>query len=287
MNEVKLTIIVPCYNEGAALPSFISKLSEAAKSIKELVEIILVDDGSSDNTPEILKDIPQGFNSISHPRNRGYGAALKTGLKNAKGEWIAIIDADGTYGPEELSNLWDETKNNDMVVGRRTRNIGFLRSIPKWILTRLATILSGAPIPDLNSGLRIFRKDIARKFINLYPDGFSFTTTITLAFLCEGYSVHFEPIDYHKRTGHSKIHPIKDTYNFFTLILKIILYFNPLKVLLPISLGLIALGTVVLFWTWHLGQVMDVTVTVIYMLAIHVAVLGLLADLMIKRSRPN
>ena len=287
MNKVDLSILVPCYNEGKALDSLISRLSEAAGSINETVEIIFIDDGSRDSTVEILKNLPQGFQAISHSRNRGYGSALKTGLKAASGEWVAIMDADGTYQPEELSKLWEKRDNSEMVVGQRSKNIGFMRRIPKWILTKLATILSGTSIPDLNSGFRIFRHETAKKFINLYPDGFSFTTTITLAFLCDGFPVNYEPINYQKRTGHSKIHPIADTYNFFILILKIILYFNPLKILLPASISLIVFGTIILFWSWRAGQIMDITVTVIYMLALQIAVLGLLADLLIKRSRPD
>jgi hypothetical protein len=160
-----------------------------------------------------------------------------------------------------------------------------VRRPAKWVLTELANYLASARIPDLNSGLRVMRKSALMRFMKILPQGFSFTTTITLAMLSNDYRVRFEPIDYHPRTGKSKIRPISDTLNFLTIIVRTIMYFNPLKIFIPISVSLFLLGVAVLIYSaFVLDRVMDVTVIVLISLSIQVAVIGLLADLIDKRS---
>lgn len=280
-----LSVIVPFYNEKEALPETLGKLLEVTKDLDDAVEILLVDDGSTDGSLDGLA-VPPGVEVIRHHRNRGYGRAITSGLVRARGEWVAIIDADGTYSPEDLKGLWSEREEADMVVGLRSKGDPHARRCVKWFLRRLAEMLSEERIPDLNSGLRLFRRDLGLSYRGLFPDGFSLTTTLTLAFLCNGHRVCYHPIVYHPRVGRSKIKPISDTCNFLSLIVRMILFFNPLKVLLPVSLFFFVLATAWLFFSkFVLHQLMDVTVTVLYMLAVQVALLGFLADLIVRRSR--
>lgn len=280
-----LNVIVPFYNEKDALPETVERLDRAGKELGTPIGMILVDDGSTDGSADGLR-LPPGATIVRHPRNRGYGRAIATGLAHARAEWVAIIDADGTYRPENLRDLWAEREEAEMVVGRRVGGDPRSRRFAKWFLRRLAETLSGERIPDLNSGLRLFRRDLALGFRGLIPDGFSFTTTLTLAFLCNGHRVRYVPIDYRPRIGRSKIRPLADTGSFLTLIVRMILFFNPLKVLLPVSLFFLVFATAWLFISkYALGQLMDVTVTVLYMLGVQIALLGFLADLIVKRSR--
>ena len=174
-----------------------------------------------------------------------------------------------------------------MVVGARVGSkvkIPLIRKPAKWFITKLASYLTGTKIPDLNSGLRVMKKEVVEKYIRILPDGFSFTSTITLAMLTNGYSVKYVPIDYFRRYGKSKIKPIQDTLNFIQLIIRTVLYFNPLKVFVPLSLFLVLLAFLVLLGSWVLtGKVMDVTFGVVLMTAVMVMTIGMLADLIDKR----
>jgi glycosyltransferase involved in cell wall biosynthesis len=224
--------------------------------------------------------------------NRGYGAALKTGIRHAKGDWVCITDADGTYPNERIPELVERviTGDFDMVVGARTgENVAIpLRRRPaKWVIGKLANFVAGEPIPDLNSGLRIFDRAAALRFFGILPDGFSFTTTITLGMLTNGYLIDYMPIDYHARVGSSKIRPIQDTLNFVQLVVRIALYFKPLKVFVPFSMALFLLALVwAVFSKVALGRLADVTTLVIAMTAIQVFMLGMLAEL-INQRLPN
>jgi len=249
-------------------------------------EIIVVNDGSSDGTLRAASTAKARVLDLGV--NLGYGAAIKQGLKSARHELIAITDADGTYPVAALPEMVSAMEEADMVVGAR---IGAHVSIPlarrpaKWVLTRLANYLAATDIPDLNSGLRVMRKSVLSRFLNILPRGFSFTTTITLAMLCNDYRIRFHPIDYHPRTGKSKIKPISDTFGFFLTIIRTIMYFNPLKIFLPISAALLFAALAVLLYSgFVMGRVMDVTVIVLMSVSIQVAVIGLLADLIDKRN---
>lgn len=234
----KLSIVVPAYNEEKGIHETLTRLVAASRSLD--AEVIVVDDGSSDRTAEVLKKIA-GVRVLTHDLNRGYGASLKTGIRHAEGEWICITDADGTYPNERIRDLVAHLPVYDMAVGARTGEnvaIPWSRKPAKKFLNVLANVLTGQKIPDLNSGLRVFKKEVAERFMHLFPSGFSFTTTLTLAMLNADYLVKFVPIDYFARKGSSKIKPIRDTYNFVMLILRITMYFNPLKIFLPLSLAL-------------------------------------------------
>jgi glycosyltransferase involved in cell wall biosynthesis len=287
MSGTGLSIIVPAYNEAGSIGSVLDSIRQTMQGAGLEYELLVIDDGSLDHTVDVVQ--AGGYRVLRHPENRGYGAALKTGIRHATYDLIAIIDADGTYPNErlpELARLAVEGEY-DMVVGARTGeevHIPLLRRPAKWALNRLANHLARTTIPDLNSGLRVFRKDVAEEFRRYLPASFSFTTTLTLALLTNDYTVHYVPISYRKRVGNSKINPVKDTLNILGLIVRTVMYFAPLRVLLPISGILLLLALAVLVLSALLTpKVMDVTVIVITMAALQIAVVALVADLIEKR----
>ncbi len=281
-----VSIIVPAYNEEEGISTTLAGIGLAMSRQAMEHEIIVVDDGSTDGTVDAAQR-REGVRLIQHHTNRGYGAAIKTGIRQARCDWIAIIDADGTYPPEALPVLLDEIEQCDMVVGARPPgDLPAARRPAKWLLARLAEYLAETRIPDLNSGMRVFRKDVALSYFNILPSAFSFTITITIAFLSDHYLVKFVPIPYQRREGRSKIKPVQDTLNFMQLILRTIMYFNPLKVLLPLSfllfLAAIVIGTYSLVTQ---GRIMDITVLTLTMAALQIAVVAMIADMIQKKSK--
>jgi len=280
-----LSIVIPAYNEEKTIKPVLEKLVSITKDIDEKAEILVVDDGSNDQTGKIVSSV-QGVNLLRHPRNKGYGASIKTAIRASRGDWIAIMDADGTYPPEELPKILNARKDYDMVVGHRVAyhaSSSFARGVSKILLFSLASYLAGEKIPDLNSGMRVFKKDIALRFFNLFPNGFSFTTTITLACFSNEYSVKYIPIDFKKRVGKSTVKPT-EFFNFVALILKIISYFNPLRVFIPASIILLLASIAVfLYSTIVLGHLMDVTVMILFLTSMQVAFMGLLAEIISRK----
>jgi glycosyltransferase involved in cell wall biosynthesis len=244
---VELSVVIPAFNEANGIRPAVIELAAVLAGSGIRHEILLVDDGSTDGTADAIAELTATLPSVrmlSHAMNRGYGASLKTGILAAHAPVVAITDADGTYPADALPGLYRKLMETraDMVVGSRTGasvHIPLIRRPAKAVLRGLANYLTGKQIPDLNSGLRVFGRDVAIERFNLISDGFSFTTTITLALLARNRPVLFMPIDYRKRTGSSKIRPIADTFNFTVLILRVSMYFEPLKVFLPIA-GLLA-----------------------------------------------
>jgi glycosyltransferase involved in cell wall biosynthesis len=286
-----VSIVIPAYNEERAIKPVLEALLEVMDQSGLLYEVIVVDDGSRDETAVMAQSVSR-ITVLTHRHNKGYGAALKTGIRHAHHDLICITDADGTYPNERIPDLIQhlEAGELDMVVGARIGenvSIPLIRRPAKWALRQLATLVSGEKIPDLNSGLRLFRRDVALRFLNILPDKFSFTTTITLALMSNQYLVDFVPINYFARVGQSKIRPIHDTINFTQLVLRITLYFAPLKIFLPLSLLLFLLGIIWAIYSLAvLGQLADVSTIVIIMTAFQVAVIGMLAEL-INRRLPN
>lgn len=276
---IKTSIIVPVFNEEEAIEKTIDSLKQYLGEDKEL---IVVNDGSTDNTGKLLEKISD-IKIISHSINRGYGAALKSGIQKSQGDHILIIDADGTYPTESIPELISQKDDFDMVVGARTNTqskIPVSRKPAKWFLGKLANYLASTKIPDLNSGFRIIKKDVLMKFINLLPAGFSFTTTITLALLTNGYQIKYLPINYYKREGKSKIKPVRDTLNFLQLIIRTVLYFNPLKVFIPFSLVILAIAIIIaIYSTLFTPKFMDVTFIVLCATALQTFFFGLIAEL--------
>jgi len=281
---MKYSVIVPVYNEKTV----IEKTVDVLLQLDDINELIIVDDGSTDGTAQWLQSIHrQGLVVIYHDENKGYGAALKRGIAAAGNEIIVITDADGTYPHSQIKNLVNAMAYHDMVVGARlgpTAHIPFIRKFPKWCINQLANYLSNTKIPDLNSGLRVMKKSIISRYRNILPNGFSFTTTITLAMLTHGYSVKYIPIEYHKRTGKSKIRPIYDTLNFIQLTIRTILYFNPLKIFAPISFLIFCSAGAVFVYSYMIkGIIFDATVTILFMTSLQILGIGLIADIIDKR----
>jgi len=246
MTEIcAFTIIIPAYNEEQGIVSVI----KALHNIAEKCEIIVVDDGSSDNTRKLASEA--GAIVIHHPYNKGYGAALKTGIRNAKTNVVLLMDADGQHKPDDAFRLLQYMDEYDMVVGSRTSNshVSALRRPGKKILSITANFLAGTKIPDLNSGFRAIKQDMVLDFMHILPNGFSFTTTITLAALTSGYSVKYVPIEAPKRVGKSKIKPFRDGFRFIMLIIRTISLFNPMKMALPISAFFILSGAIYAIYT--------------------------------------
>lgn len=283
-----ISIVIPAYNEAEGLGNVLKEIKKALVASSWEHEIIVVDDGSTDDTYEILKGI-SNIKLLKHDTNRGYGAALKTGIENAEHDLILIMDGDGSYPPDEIPSLLEHAPTHAMVVGARTGKnvkIPLLRRPAKYLLSLLANYLSGMKIPDINSGLRVFRKEIAKKFMDILPQGFSFTTTLTLACISNNYSVKYVPINYYSRKGKSTIHPIKDTVNFALLMVKTITYFKPLKVFLPAGLIIISIGLIKLIFFDILRNYNITELSVVLVLSgLQICFFGLLADLIVKQKK--
>jgi glycosyltransferase involved in cell wall biosynthesis len=226
-----VSIVIPAMNEGGAIRDVVTQLLAAAP----WREIIVVDDGSTDGTAADAR--AAGACVIRHPYNKGNGAAVKTGIRHASGEYVLIIDGDGQHAPGDATRLVARLGEYDLVVGARApatqATVG--RRYGNALLNAFAGHLSGRPIPDLTSGFRAARRDCLREFLHLLPNGFSTPTTTTLAFIRAGYNVAFEPIEARPRTGRSKLRFARDGARFFLILLKIITLFSPLRIFLPVA----------------------------------------------------
>ena len=287
-DEPDVSVVLPCYNERDHVELEIKRIRAALDAAGMRHEVICVDDGSTDGTREVLEAIP-GIRVILLPRNQGSGTARRIGTQQARGRVVVWTDADLTYPNEripELVGLLDDTY--DQVVGARRTEAGtikLLRVPAKWAIRKLAAYLTSTPIPDLNSGLRAFKRSVAAPYLRLLPAGFSCVTTITLAFLSNGHPIRYVPIDYFKRAGRSKFHPLKDAYNYILQILRMVMYFNPLRVLMPVGLTLLGATFVkaVVDLIIHDLRVTGSTVLV-GLAAFNIIAIALLADLMVRRT---
>jgi len=283
-----VSVVIPAYNETAAIGPTLEEVQAVMAEAGLEGEIIVVDDGSTDGTAGEVVRHP-AVRLVPHPYNKGYGAALKTGIRQARHNIIVILDADGTYPCAMIPRLVAEIGPYDMAVGARTGaevHVPLVRRPAKWALNRLANYLSGQEIPDLNSGMRAFKRDAVERFFRLLPSGFSFTTTLTLALLTNDYNVMYIPVDYYQRTGRSKIRPIRDTINFFSLVVRVVLSFRPLRVFAPLALVfvLLSLGKItydINAYNFHLATSTVVLATVTF----QIIVLGLIADLVVSLHR--
>jgi glycosyltransferase involved in cell wall biosynthesis len=286
-----LSIVIPAYNEADGIGPVLTRLSTVMDASRVAYEIVVVDDGSTDGTARAVTALLGKLDRVrlvSHDGNRGYGAALKTGIHSATAPIVAITDADGTYPNEKIPELYQTllTRRADMVVGARTGNsvhIPLVRRPAKAALGALANYLSGTRIPDLNSGLRVFRREPVVERFNLVSNGFSFTTTVTLALLARNHLVVFMPIDYARRTGSSKIRPVRDTFNFLVLILRVSIYFEPLKVFLPVSAALAALGLIYGILQAIAGDLGEGPVLLL-VAALQILLVGLIADMISRKN---
>lgn len=284
------SVVVPCYNEIGSIETTIASLLDVIAPNGR--EIIVVDDGSTDGTRELLEAIVRSDKSdllrvIHHGSNQGYGAAISTGVRRARSELIVIVDADGTYPFERIPDLVEVAESSDMVVGARTEGKNpqsLLARFTKNVLRVHCSWLVGEHIPDLNSGLRVFRKSIFDRFVKIYPSGFSLTTTLTVAMMSNRYSVVFVPITYAERVGKSKIRPIKDTLGFIQLILRTGMYFAPLRVLFPLVTVLSLAFLVSLGYDVFVLHDLTEKTLLLLLFAMNTMLFGLLADMIDKRS---
>jgi polyisoprenyl-phosphate glycosyltransferase len=285
---LEVSVVLPCYNERDHVELEVKRIRAALQQAGLSYELICVDDGSTDGTREVLQGIA-GIRTILLPRNQGSGTARRIGTQQARGRVVVWTDADMTYPNERIPELVGELDDTyDQVVGARRSeagNLKFFRVPAKWAIRKLAAYLTNTPIPDLNSGLRAFKRSVAAPYLRLLPAGFSCVTTITLAFLSNGHPIKYVPIDYHRRSGRSKFHPLRDAYNYVLQILRMVMYFNPLRVLMPVGLTLLAATGVKLVadlirFDFHVAG----STVLVGLAAFNIIAIALLADLVVRRT---
>jgi polyisoprenyl-phosphate glycosyltransferase len=242
---LEVSIVIPAYNEQAAIREVVLQLREVLQRAGIVHEVLVVDDGSSDGTA--AEAAAAGATVVQHPQNRGYGRSLKSGILHARYDLIAITDADGTYPAERLPELIALSDRFHMVVGQRTGQYHrgtVLKRIGRFFFRLLSEFAAGQKIPDINSGMRVFRRTDVVPFFPVISAGFSFTTTTTLVYLLNDLCVHHVPIDYQCRQGHSKVNMLRDTLRALQIIVEAILRYNPIKIFLLLALPLLLLGAV-------------------------------------------
>ena len=279
-------VVIPVYNEERAIEDTVTRIQGiCATVIGYQFEIVCINDGSRDGTAGVLSRLP-GITVITHDVNRGYGAALRTGLDYCSQDWIFITDADGTYPLGDLPSLLAAAEGVDMVVGNR-QGKGISRSPPhqlaRWILRKMVHGLTGVMVPDLNSGMRVFRRSLYQEFRHLLPMGFSFTTTLTVASLYSGRRVHYIPINYERRIGKSNIKPVQDFLGFSMLIVRLASYFEPLRFFLPAALVLALLGVARAIRDVIVVNQFGALSVILMLTAFQVFVLGVIADVIVRR----
>jgi glycosyltransferase involved in cell wall biosynthesis len=293
-----VTVVVPSFNEEGAVGTQVLGVRRALDDRGVIHEILVVDDGSTDRTAE--EALAAGARVLRHWENRGYGAAIKEAIPAARYDVCVIIDADNTYPSEEIPALLAGLETADMVVGARTRgkvHVPRMRRPGKWLLGRLAERIAGQPIPDLNSGLRAFRRECITQYFPILPSRFSFTTTVTLAYLADDYRVVYHPIEYYPRTGTSKIRP-RHFLDFVILVLRTAMLFQPLKIFVPLALGAGLLGAVKVAWDivglftrpttargWALlfQPALSTSAILLLLLGVQLLLVGMVADGVLRR----
>ena len=287
-STLDVSIVLPVYNEKGHLRDEIDRIRAAMDASSYSYEMIVVDDGSNDGSGEALREI-EGIRLIQFVTNRGSGSARKYGTRAARGRVVVWTDVDMTYPNDLIPELVAELDGYDQVVGARTSEQGthkFFRVPAKLFIRKLASYLVQTPIPDLNSGMRAFRRDVALQYVSQLPPGFSCVTTITLTFLAHGYTVKYWPIEYAERAGKSKFHWRRDTSRYLLQVLRMVLSFNPLRIFLPVGLllsvlGLGKLGYDIVEHDWKVA----INTILILFAAFQVFTVGMLADLTGRATR--
>lgn len=282
-----LSIMLPAYNEEGAIGGLIQEIRGAMASWPGRWEIVVVDDASTDATARIAEGA--GVRVIRHPERRGAGGACKTGILEARGRVVAMMDADGGHDPAALPALVSFIPPYDQVNGARVGETGTapaLRGPAKWAIRKLAEWLSDRTIPDLNTGMKVFRRDLMLRYLWVIPEGFSNTSSMTLAFLTNGHAVKFVPVPYRKRIGRSKFRPLRDTVQYLKTVLRLCMYFRPLRIFAPVA-GLVGVAAVASachhMFRSPLG-LHDADV-ILAVGALQILIVGLLADLIVAQRR--
>ena len=269
-----VSVVIPAYNEAAVIADVVRSLAAAGR----WKEILVVDDGSEDDTTALAQ--AAGAIVIRHPYNKGNGAAVKSGIRRATGEFVLIIDGDGQHRAEDARRLVSKLGEYDLVVGARSAatQATQARRFGNSALNRFAGYLAGRSIPDLTTGFRAARREHLSEFLHLLPNGFSLPTTTTLAFVKAGYNVTFEPTDARPRVGASKIRLARDGTRFLVIILRIVTLFSPLRVFLPISLASFAIGAGYGVWTIATQRHVTNSSVLLIMFAVIVFLVGLVSE---------
>ena len=277
------SFIIPCYNEQpGVLTQTVTRVGEAARAAGWECDIIVVDDASSRFS--YAEGTFGAARLVRHKLNRGYGAALASGLRHARYSWIGIVDADGTYPVEKFTEMLRLTDEYQMIIGTRSwADINWLRRIPKRCLTWLASFLADYRIPDLNSGMRVFHREIYDQHRRVYPDRFSFSSTLTMVSLTRGYEVTFFDIAYFQRVGQSSIHPLRDPIRFGYQLLRLSLYFRPLRFFLPLSALIGTLAVARGFRDLAVNNHFGGLTLVLFFMAFQVFFFGLIAEIINKK----
>ncbi|MEA3450164.1 MAG: glycosyltransferase family 2 protein [Patescibacteria group bacterium] len=277
--NISISIIIPLFNEENSIVSTINDVKTELEKHHVSYEILAINDGSNDNSKKILEDI-SNIKIISHPYNKGYGASLKTGIKNAKYNWVLFFDADGQHRAVDIIKFIKHTDKYSLVAGDRSQSKytrPLIRKPGLWILQKIANYLVDYKIPDLNCGFRLIKKDAIKQYLHLMPSGFSFSTTSTLAFLKDKRNVKFLPIEINQRDNSRSMVRPKDALSTFILILKIIMLFSPLRIFFPLSLILAIIGTSFLLYDLTAWTVSN-TAIFILLTSLLIFIFGLLAD---------
>jgi glycosyltransferase involved in cell wall biosynthesis len=269
-----VTVVLPAYNEGESIGDVVAALRSAAP----WHEVLVVDDGSSDGTGRSAQEA--GARVVRHPYNKGNGAAIKTAIRSAASEWIAIVDADGQHRPEDAARLIARLGEYDLVIGARDPRTQATpgRRLGNAVLNWLAGYLTDRPIPDLTSGFRAARREYLLEFIHLLPNGFSTPTTTTLAFIKAGYNVAFEPIGALPRVGTSKIRFASDGAKFLLILLKVVTIFSPLRIFAPVSAAAFVLGTAYGAWNYAYFSRIPNGAVLLLMFSVIVILVGLVSE---------
>ena len=287
-----VSIVLPCYNEQDHVVAEVERICEAMDASGYAYELVAYDDASTDGTFARLHEVAPRFphlRVVHFDRNGGAGTVRRVGTQRARGEIVVWTDADRTYPTEripELVQMLDKDPSLDQVVGARTSEEGshkILRVPAKWFIRKLAERLTNTKIPDLNSGLRAFRREVALPYLRLLPPGFSCVTTITIAFLSNQHDLRYIPIDYAKRSGKSKFRFVSDAYRYILQVLRMVMYFNPLKVLMPVALTLLGIGIAKGVFDLVVHPLrFAVNTVLIFVTGLIIASLALLADLIVR-----
>jgi len=278
---VLLSVVIPAFNEEQAIERTVAEVRDSLSPLAIDFDIIVVDDGSTDRTKEAAER--SGARVLSRKDNRGYGASLKRGIAAGNSTFVAIIDADGTYPASNLPRMLEMAHSAEMVAGARDAsmtNVPLIRRPATYILNNFANFLARRKIPDLNSGLRVFRRSSLTGFLPLLPSGFSFTTTITLCMICSDLVVEYVPIEYRKRIGKSSMRST-DFLKFLLLVVRAIVLFSPLRVFIPVGALLFAMGSAKLAYDVVIGNLSESAVLGL-LGAIIIWSLGLLADMIAR-----
>lgn len=268
-----VTIVLPAFNECASIGAVIGSLRSASWH-----EILVIDDGSTDDTSAVAA--AAGARVVRHPYNKGNGAAVKTAIRSATGDWLMVVDADGQHALDDVLRVAGRLGEFDLVIGARDpgTQATLARRAGNALLNGLASYLTERPIPDLTSGLRGARREHLLEFIHLLPNGFSTPTTTTLAFLKAGYNVVFEPISARERIGKSKIRFASDGAKFLLILLKVITIFSPLRIFAPISAVAFAVGGAYGAWNFIYHSRIPNGAVLLLMFSVMVLLVGLVSE---------